>query len=185
MRSVGANDVELAALPREREHLRSQVCGDGSAAGRMLRDQLRKIAGAAGEVKNDSVLGECGAQDGVAFPAPVHSAGKRASDEVVARSDDAEHAAHEVRVVFFGRRVHVPAEIVARRGEFAMSNHGAMCDIGNRKLDFLAASGHLYWLYLVAGLGLWERARIERPGLLSRQVFRRRGFSGNFLPVLP
>lgn len=185
MRGVGANDVRLSAAPREREHLRSQIRGDRCAAGRVLRDELRKIASAAGEVKNDGFRRQCRAQNSVAFPASVHATGKRAGDEVIARSDDAEHAAHEAGVMFFGRRFHARVEIVSGSGAFATLERAGVHGIINRTLDFLGASGHLYWLYLGAGFVLWERVRIERPGLFSRQVFRRRGFGGNFLPVLP
>lgn len=112
---VGANDIELAARASEVKHGRSKVCGDGFRCGRKLRDQLRKISSAAGEIENDGVWGKSSIENGLAFPSAIHAAGKGARDEVVARSNGAEHPAHEMRVVFFCGRPHAGRNCIKRR----------------------------------------------------------------------
>ncbi len=72
----------------------------------MLCDKMRKISGAACQIENHGILRQRSVKYRVAFPSAVHPPGKGAGDEVVSRRNSAEHAAHQVRILFFRRRFH-------------------------------------------------------------------------------
>ena len=90
-----------------------KIGGDGERVRRALGYKLGKISRAACQIQYDRTLRHGGQRDPLAFPAPVHSVGKDARDEIVFRSDDPEHVAHQSGICLFGRNGHFRA-IVAQ-----------------------------------------------------------------------
>lgn len=126
MSSIGADNAVLPSSASPFEHGNGQVNSDRTRSRRILRDKMRKISGAAGQIENHGILRQRSVKYRVAFPSAVHSPGKGAGDEVVSRRNSAEHAAHEVRILFFRWRFHSVGLYQARRSGCGQFERGAM-----------------------------------------------------------
>lgn len=129
---VRTNDAILATRPRSFEHRQSEIGGNRFRGGRKLRDNPGEITRAACQVKHPRIFRQRRAKNSFPLPAAIHTEGKSAGDEIIFWSNAAEHTAHELRIVFFGGRLHERLEIVSD----AMSGCSPMEEANSAKRMF-------------------------------------------------
>lgn len=106
-RGIAASHVVKTAFAGQLQHGLGEINSDARRLREFLAHERREIARAASQIENRAIVVQRRLKHGISLPARVHSVRENARHKIIPRRNDAKHAAHELRILLFCRRVHL------------------------------------------------------------------------------